>query len=155
MRGQLLASLAYAARDPDRVASEQWAAMAFPGHPYGRPANGTPASIKGSRATIWPASVAHVRQGQAARGGGRRHRCRHARPGCSTASSAQLPAKAKLTPVAQIEPASAEKQKVIEMAVPQSVARFGLPAMPRKDKDFMTAFVLNTILGGGAMSSRL
>ena len=41
------------------------------------------------------------------------------------------------------------------MAVPQSVARFGLPAMPRKDKDFMPAFVLNTILGGGVMSSRL
>ena len=41
------------------------------------------------------------------------------------------------------------------MAVPQSVARFGLPAMPRKDKDFLPAFVLNTILGGGVMSSRL
>jgi zinc protease len=41
------------------------------------------------------------------------------------------------------------------MAVPQSVARFGLPAMPRKDKDFLPAFVLNQILGGGVMSSRL
>ena len=41
MRGQLLAGLAYAARDPDRVASEQWMAQAFAGHPYGRPANGT------------------------------------------------------------------------------------------------------------------
>jgi zinc protease len=41
------------------------------------------------------------------------------------------------------------------MAVPQSVARFGLPALPRKDKDFIPAFVLNTVLGGGVMSSRL
>ena len=31
------------------------------------------------------------------------------------------------------------------MDVPQSVARFGLPAMPRKDKDFMAAFVLNNM----------
>ena len=46
MRGQLLAGLAYAARDPNRVASEQWMAMAFAGHPYGRPANGTPASVQ-------------------------------------------------------------------------------------------------------------
>jgi zinc protease len=46
IRGQLLASLAYAARDPDRVASEQWSALAFAGHPYGRPANGTPASVQ-------------------------------------------------------------------------------------------------------------
>ena len=46
IRGQLFASLAYAARDPDRVASEQWSALAFAGHPYGRPANGTPASVQ-------------------------------------------------------------------------------------------------------------
>jgi len=39
--------------------------------------------------------------------------------------------------------------------VPQSVARFGLPAMGRSDKDFMPAFVLNTILGGSAFTSRL
>src|SRR5262249_33540701 len=66
-----------------------------------------------------------------------------------------LPAKAKLTPVAQTLPKATERQKVIEMAVPQSVARFGLPAVGRKDKDFMPAFVLNTIVGGGVMSSRL
>jgi zinc protease len=57
--------------------------------------------------------------------------------------------------VAQTVPASKEKQKVVEMAVPQSVARFGLPAFTRKDKDFIAVFVLNSILGGGAMSSRL
>jgi zinc protease len=45
--------------------------------------------------------------------------------------------------------------KVIDMNVPQSVARFGLPAMGRSDKDFMPAFVLNTILGGSAFTSRL
>jgi zinc protease len=67
----------------------------------------------------------------------------------------QLPAKAKLAAVTPTQPAAAEKQKVIEMAVPQSVARFGLPAFPRKDKDFIPAFVLNTVLGGGVMSSRL
>ena len=66
-----------------------------------------------------------------------------------------LPAKAKLTPVAQVIPKATEKLKVVEMAVPQSVARFGLPAMPRKDKDFLPAFVLNQIVGGGVMSSRL
>src|SRR4029079_1743772 len=46
VRGQLLAGLAYAARDPDRVAAEQWNAMAFAGHPYGRPTNGTQATIE-------------------------------------------------------------------------------------------------------------
>ena len=80
VRGQLLAGLAYAARDPDRVASEQWQAMAFAGHPYGRPANGTPASVqKHDPRRPGRVLVAHVRQGQAARGGGRRHRCHDAR----------------------------------------------------------------------------
>ena len=41
------------------------------------------------------------------------------------------------------------------MAVPQSVARFGLGAMNRKDSDFITAFVLNHIIGGGGFSARL
>jgi zinc protease len=66
-----------------------------------------------------------------------------------------LPAKAKLVPVPDTMPAAVEKQKIIEMAVPQSVARFGLPGIRRKDPDFMPAFVLNQIVGGGVMSSRL
>src|SRR5262249_28780992 len=70
-----------------------------------------------------------------------------------------LAAKAKLTPVPQVvphvDPKITDHLKVVEMPVPQSVARFGLAAMPRKDKDFIPAFVLNQILGGSGMSSRL
>jgi len=66
-----------------------------------------------------------------------------------------LPAKATLTAIAPVVPKPVEKLQVIEMAVPQSVARFGLGAMGRKDKDFMAAFVLNHIIGGGGFSARL
>ncbi|MEQ1712529.1 MAG: pitrilysin family protein, partial [Hyphomicrobium sp.] len=45
IRKQLQASLIYAARDPDKVASNEWFKVAFPGHPYGRPANGTKETI--------------------------------------------------------------------------------------------------------------
>jgi len=45
--------------------------------------------------------------------------------------------------------------EVIDMPVPQSAARFGLAAMPRKDPDFMAATVVNQILGGGGFASRL
>lgn len=156
VRGQLLAGLAYAARDPDRVANEQWIAMAFPGHPYGRPANGTQATIQAmSRddlATYWSRIFA-------------KDNLRVVVVGDIDAATlsgvldklfGQLPAKAQLTPVPPTQPAaSGDRLKVIEMAVPQSVARFGLPALPRKDKDFIPAFVVNTVLGGGVMSSRL
>jgi zinc protease len=155
VRGQLQAGLAYAARDPSRVASDEWAAMAFPGHAYGRPANGTPATVQGitrdDLAQFWKRtfardnlSVVVVGDIDAA-----------TLAGMLDGVFGQLPAKAQLSPVPTTLPASAQKLKVIEMAVPQSVARFGLPAMPRKDKDFLPAFVLNTILGGGVMSSRL
>jgi zinc protease len=155
VRGQLLAGLAYAARDPDRVASEQWSAMAFAGHPYGRPVNGTEATIqkmtRDDLVDYWSRTFAKdnlrvvvVGDIDAA-----------TLSGVLDTLFGQLPAKAKLTQIPPTQPASVEKLKVIEMAVPQSVARFGLPAFPRSDKDFIPAFVLNSVLGGGVMSSRL
>jgi zinc protease len=66
-----------------------------------------------------------------------------------------LPVKADLTPVSKTAPVTGGKQEVIEMNVPQSVAVFGLGAMPRKDPDFIPAFVLNQILGGGGFASKL
>jgi zinc protease len=155
IRGQLLANLAYAARDPNRVAAEQWVALAFADHPYGRPADGTPDSL----AQINPADLADYWSRVFARDTLRVVAVgdidAQALAAMLDALFGQLPAKARLAAIAATQPAAAVKQKVIEMAVPQSVARFGLPAMPRKDKDFIPAFVLNTILGGGVMSSRL
>ena len=66
-----------------------------------------------------------------------------------------LPAKPKLTTVAKVKPKTGGIQNVIEMNVPQSVARFGFGAMVRKDPDFVIAYVLNHIIGGGGFSSRL
>jgi zinc protease len=154
MRAQFLAGLTYAARDPTRVSSNQWMAMAFSGHPYGRPANGTPQSVAkitradllDFRARTFAKDTLHVvvvGDIDATTLGGM----------LDTIFGA-LPTKAKLTPVAKIEPTASQRLKVIDMNVPQSVARFGLPAMERKDKDFMAAFVLNTIIGGG-FTSRL
>jgi zinc protease len=155
IRGQLVAGLIHAARDPDRVASETWSATAFAGLPYGRPANGTQESIKKitredlaalrtrmfAKDTLSVVVVGDIDAKTLA--------------GMLDQIFGGLPAKAKLTPVAPVTPKATEKLKVVEMAVPQSVARFGLPAMPRKDKDFLPAFVLNQIVGGGVMSSRL
>jgi zinc protease len=155
MRKQHLAGLAYAARDPTRVASEQWMAQAFAGHPYGRPANGTPQSVSAVMRDDLVAFHGRVFA---------KDTLRVVAVGDIDAATlgamldevfGQLPAKATLTPVPNIEPKAAQKLKIIDMNVPQSAVRFGLPAMPRSDKDFMPAFVLNTILGGGSFTSRL
>ncbi len=155
MRKQHLAGLAYAARDPQRVASEQWMAAVFAGHPYGRPANGTPKTV----GEIDRADLAVFHQRVFAK-----DNLRVVVVGDIDAAKlgqllddvfGALPAKATLAKVADTEVKAADKLKVIDMNVPQSVARFGLPAMARSDKDFMAAFVLNSMLGGSAFTSRL
>lgn len=154
MRGQFLASLASAQRDPTRVSADLWMSLAFPGHPYGRPANGTPESV----AKITRGDLVDFRARIFAR-----DTLRVAVVGDIDAKTlgvmldkifGGLPATAKLTPIGPIEIKPGQKLKVVEMNVPQSVARFGVPAMPRQDKDFMAAFVLNNIVGGG-FTSRL
>jgi zinc protease len=66
---------------------------------------------------------------------------------------AALPAKGPaLVAPPQMAPAGV---KVIERDNPQTAAVFGLPGLAREDKDFMAAYVLNYVLGGGSFASRL
>ena len=44
---------------------------------------------------------------------------------------------------------------MVDLDVPQSVIRFGTHGVPWRDPDFIPAYVLNHILGGGAFTSRL
>jgi len=67
----------------------------------------------------------------------------------------ELPAKAELVPVSATAPKPAEKLQIVEMDVPQSVVQFGMAGPARKDDDFIPAFVMNQILGGGGFASRL
>ena len=154
VRDQLQAGLVYAARDPNKVAGAAWYATAFAGHPYARPANGTMESVK----AITQADLqSYVKRNFA------RSNLKVVAVGDITPTDygklldtvfGGLPAKADLVDVPQTKLAVGS-QKVIDMNVPQSVAVFGLPAMARKDPDFMPAFVLNQILGGGGFASRL
>ena len=155
VRAQLLSGLAAAARNPDSVVGERFMANVFPNHPYGRPSHGTSVSLK----AIAPADLENYRKNVFARDG-----LRIVIVGDINAKEAAglvddvfgaLPTKGTLTAIAPTVPAPSEKLQIIEMAVPQSVARFGLGAMNRKDSDFITAFVLNHIIGGGGFSARL
>jgi zinc protease len=155
MRKQHLATLSSAARDPTRVATEQWMAVAFSGHPYGRPANGTPASV----GTIGKSDLERFHRRAFAK-----ENLRVVVVGDIDAAAlgslldtvfGALPATAQISVVANTEPKAAKKLNVTDMNVPQSVVRFGLPAMARTDREFIPAFVLNTILGGAAFTSRL
>ena len=155
IRQQLLAGLVYAARDPEKVAAKEWYAAAFAGHSYARPSNGTEESLKSIAGT----DLEDYRKRAFAKS-----TLKVVAVGDVTASElaalldkvfGDLPAKADLMDVPKTELIKGGVEKHIEMNVPQSVATFGLPAMARKHPDFLTAFVLNQLVGGGGFASRL
>ncbi|MEO1204932.1 MAG: pitrilysin family protein [Pseudomonadota bacterium] len=155
VRGQLLANLSFASKSPQQIATKAWFKAAFGDHPYGRETNGTLDSVK----AITPDDLhAYVKANFA------RDNLRVVAVGDISAERlgalldkvfGGLPETADLKPVADVTLPTGGKQKVIELDVPQSVALFGLPSLARKDPDFIPAFVLNHILGGGGFSSKL
>src|SRR6202008_2781731 len=66
-----------------------------------------------------------------------------------------LPAEPELAPVADVTIQGLGRRIVLPIDVPQAVGTFGTEGIARSDPDFMPAYVLNYILGGGAFSSRL
>ncbi|MCB1515038.1 MAG: insulinase family protein [Hyphomicrobiaceae bacterium] len=155
IRKQLLSNLVYSERDPDKVAAKSWFESAFPGHPYGRSASGTAETIN----AITGADLEAYRKRTFAR-----ENLEVAVVGDIDAESlgklldeifGDLPAKPELKAIAETAPVKGGVEKIVEMSVPQSVAVFGLPSVKRKDPDFMAAFVLNHILGGGGFASQL
>src|SRR6185503_3387103 len=58
-------------------------------------------------------------------------------------------------PVAYAVPQGLGRRIVTPLDVPQSVVNFGGPGIARDDRDFMAAYIINHILGGGSFSSRL
>ena len=155
IRGQLLASIQFESKEPEKVCEKAWFSTAYPGHPYGRPTHGTAESM----AAIVPADLEAYRSRVFAR-----DNLKVAVVGDIDAASLAalldqvfggLPAKAHLTAVATVEPKAGPTQTLIEMDIPQSVATFGQAGMMRKDPDFIPAFILNYIIGGGSFASRL
>jgi zinc protease len=66
-----------------------------------------------------------------------------------------LPAKNDLKPIANATPTGLGKRIVINVDVPQAVVTFGGQGIARQDPEFMAAYIVNHILGGGSFSSRL
>src|SRR5262249_835342 len=65
------------------------------------------------------------------------------------------PAKAHLLPVPTASPQGLGRRIVVDLDVPQTSVTFGGPGIARNDPDFMAAYIVNHILGGGSFSSRL
>jgi zinc protease len=155
VRGQILSVLRRESTSPGDIASKRWWATAFAGHPYGRPARGTmetvPAigadDLKGyvrdvfARDGLKIAVVGNIDAGEAGT--------------LVDKVFASLPATGRLTRVDDVTPKELGRKVVVDVDVPQSVVLLGGTGVARKDPDFMAAYIVNHILGGGSFSSRL
>jgi len=155
MRAQILARLTRETTSPNDIAGKRWWATAFPHHPYGQPVNGTLESVP--RITV--ADLKDYTRRVFAKDS-----LKIAVVGDIDAASVAeivdkvfgaLPAKAELTPVPGALPQGLGSRILVKLDVPQAVVTFGGPGIPRKDPDFMAAYIVNHILGGGSFSSRL
>jgi zinc protease len=155
IRQSQLAVLRRRSTDPSSLASLGWSARAFPNHPYGRPVDGTLASVP----TITRADLAAFAKRVLAKDNLKIAVVGDITPEALGAALDRvfgaLPAKAGLTPVADVAPQGLGTVAVKELAVPQASIVFGGIGLKRDDPDFIPAFVLNHIFGGSAFSSRL
>ena len=155
MRAQMVAGLRRDIKDPDVLAARAWRKLAFPNHPYGRPTQGSLDSVP----LITRDDVVTI-----ARNIMTRQNLKIAAVGAIDAAKlstlvdlvfGQLPATGQLVPVPDVEMQSLGHREIIDVDVPQSTIRFGLPGIGRTDKDYPAAIVVNHILGGGVFSARL
>ncbi len=155
IRAQVMGRLRRETTSPNDIASRNWWAAAFPGHPYGRQVHGTLESVPSITADDLKSYARRVLA---------RDTLKIAMVGDIDAETAGrlvdrtfggLPAKAQLAPVAAAAPQGLGHRSVVELDVPQAVVTFGGPGVARNDPDFFAAYIVNHILGGGSFSSRL
>jgi zinc protease len=155
VRSQIFSQLQRQSTSPNDIASRNWWETAFPGHPYGQPVNGTLESVPRIAVDDLKAYVQRVFARDTLKIGivGDIDAAAAGRFIDQTFST--LAAKAELRPVPDVTLQGLGRRNVVDLDVPQTVITYGGPGVARKDPDFMAAYVVNHILGGGSFTSRL
>jgi zinc protease len=155
IRQSLLAGLRREASDPNAIASRQFYATIFPDHPYGQWPRGSLQTIADigrdevsaqhrriiARDNLVVSIVGAIDAIDAA--------------AMLDSVFAELPTRALLQPVADTEPSAVGTRKLIELDVPQTVLQLAAPGVKRGEPDYLAAYTVNHILGGGSFSSWL
>jgi len=155
VRDQILAGLRRESTDPGSIANKTWWRTAFPDHPYGRPSGGSLTSIPTITADDLRAYAHQVLT---------RDTLKVAAVGDIDAATlgktldllfGALPATGTRVPVPDAPMLGGGRRIVTQLNVPQAVVRMGGSGIMRKDPEFIPAYVVNHILGGGSFTSRL
>lgn len=156
IRSQSLSVLTQQEQNPGYKAYRGWQKLAFGDHGYGQPAIGTRDSLKALNAD----DLRHYAKRYLTRGNiiiGVSGDITPKRLGeLLDAHLGELPA--EFTPDTQLSdialPAGITPQ-VIEHDIPQTMVRFGMQGIRRNDPDYFTAYVMNYLIGGSGLTSRL
>jgi zinc protease len=155
IRAQMMTALKRETTNPNNIGSRLWWNTAFPGHPYSQPTNGTLESVP----TLERGDLVDYARRVFAR-----DNLKIGVVGDITAEQlgavldqifGVLPAKAELRDIPPAQLSAVGKRMHVDLDVPQTVIAFGGIGIPRRDPDFIPAFIVNHILGGGSFSSRL
>ena len=152
IRAQIMSQLHRQTMTPNDIASRTWWNTAFPGHPYARQMNGTLETVPGltaddlrayvqrvfARDTLKVAVVGDIDVATAGR--------------LIDSTFGSLPAKAELLSVSSATPQGLGRRIVLDLDVPQTSVTFGGSGIAGDDPDFMAAYIVNHIFGGGSFS---
>jgi zinc protease len=155
IRSQIISGLRRDTTNPNALASRKFLEVAFGDHPYGRQTPGTLESVPTitvddmrdyirrvlAKDTLKVAVVGDVDPATLGK--------------LLDQTFGALPAKASLAPVPDVGAAKPPQRAYVPLDVPQTVITFGSPGVIRHDPNFMPAYVVTHILGGGGLSSRL
>lgn len=155
IRAQILSGLRRETSNPNSLATRKFLQVAFGDHPYSRPSNGSLTDVP----TINVDDIRAYKQRIVAK-----DTLKIAVVGDVDSDTLAtlldktfggLPAKATLTPIPEVTAAKPPQKESVTLDVPQTVITFGSPGVKRDDPNFMAAYIVNHILGGGTLSSRL
>jgi len=155
IRAQIATIIARDMEDPGWIAAQGWYKAAYGDHPYARPENGTQASL----ARLGAGDLHAYAQNVFARDNMKIGVVGPITPAELGAlldkTFGALPAHAHLPKIPEAKVASRSKTVIEKRPFPQSVVIFGGKGLKRADPNFVPAYVMNYVLGGGSFSSRL
>jgi zinc protease len=153
---QQRAAIATRREDPARLAYETLYRTIFPDHPYGRPVDGTRASV----ARITPEALHAYTERVFTRerlvvGVAGDITPEELKPLLRTAFGGLPASAAEAREVPDTQPANAGETVIVEREARQAWIALAQPGVTRDDPDYFAARVVNQILGGGTFTSRL
>lgn len=154
MKASRLNGLKRQETNPRAIAGKAFRETVFGDHPYGRPPEGTIASMESISADDLREHLGRVFAKDNLVVGVVGAINEDELKAMLDKVFGALPDKATLVDVPELKAKTGEK-KHIEFATPQTNIQLALPGLKRDDDDFFAGYITNYVLGGGSFSSRL